>query len=206
MESSWTIIGNAKALSKVMSLVYLLVALPLVARADVGAEEKRLVGLALDRMIAGQTRVMAVAERMRIDGAELCGRKVSPILGLYAADRDSFEELYFYLDDFDSFFETAEARYGLGDDPRVLAVVPGLPADIAGIQAGDVIVRVDGRKTRMQGDIELKKRHVRDGVVRLDVLREGRTIRIDVPAKLGCEIPSRFMFGTSINAFAMSFG
>ena len=183
-------------------LAQLLAAPPFPAHADVDAEERRLVGLALDRMMAGQVRVMAVAERMRIDGAELCGRKVAPVLGLYAADRDSFEELYFYLDDFDSFFETAEARFHLGDDPRVLAVVPGLPADTAGIRVGDVIVGVDGREPRMQGDIQLKKKHIRDGVIRFDVLREGRTIRIDVPAKLGCEIPSRFMFGTSINAFA----
>jgi len=191
---------------KILLLMLLLCASPSPARADEEAEVERLFGLVLDRLITGQLRVMRVAERMRIDGAQLCGGDVVPVLGLYAADRDSFDDFRPFFGDIDAFFETAETRFGLGDDPRVLAVAPGLPADLAGIRAGDTIVAVDGKKPRMRGDLELKPKQIRDGMIHLSVLRDGQQLPIEVPAKLGCEFHARFMFGTAVNAFAARYG
>ena len=61
-----------------------IVLLPLAGTADEATEELRLNYLALDVMLEGQARVMRIADRMRIAGADLCGRKIAPVIGVYA--------------------------------------------------------------------------------------------------------------------------
>lgn len=176
------------------------------ASADEGAEERRLLNLALDHMLERQAHVMAVADRMRIAGAELCGGKVEPVLGVYAADQYTFREFYQSLDHIKPFIEAASTRFELDDKPSVLVVAPGLPADEAGLRVGDVITAVGGHEPRMRGDLQLTRQHIEDGVVRLEILREGLPVKVDVPVRMGCSLSSRYMFGTVINAFAVSFG
>ena len=62
----------------VLLVVILLIAvLPLPGSADEASEELRRNYLALDLMLEGQARVMRVADRIRIAGAKLCGKKIS---------------------------------------------------------------------------------------------------------------------------------
>jgi membrane-associated protease RseP (regulator of RpoE activity) len=171
-----------------------------------GAEERRLADLAIDTLIEGQLRVMSIAEPMRIAGAELCAPEVTPVLGMFAVDVDSLEDLWGEKEYFEPLIERAAERFHLDDRPRVLAVAPGLAAARAGIQPGDFVTAVGGRPARLQGDLYVKPDDVQGGVIRLGIDRGGDLIEIDVPAELGCSIPSRFLLGTNVQAFATKFG
>ena len=182
-----------------------IVLLPLTGTSDEAGEELRLNYLALDLMLEGQARVMRIADRMRIAGADLCGRKIAPVIGVYAPRWQSIRDRWREKDFVDPFVEAAQQRYALGSDPRVLVLVPGLAADRAGLQAGDLVTAVDGKPTK-RVEIDLLRNRGKSGVVRLTVEREGEIATLELDAEMGCSIVSRFTFGTSINAYAMSFG
>jgi membrane-associated protease RseP (regulator of RpoE activity) len=179
--------------------------LPLAGTADEAAEELRLNYLALDLMLEGQARVMRIADRMRIASADLCGRKIGPVLGVYAPSRQSIRDRWRKKDFIDPFVEAAQRRYSLGSDPRVLVLVPGLAAERAGLRAGDLVTAVDGKPMK-RVEIELLRNRGKSGVVDLTVEREGGSATLEMDAEMGCTIASRFTFGPTINAFAMSFG
>ena len=189
---------------RVVAIVLLFLAIP--TSADDSEEARRLYGLSLDLMVEGQARVMSIADRLRIAGAELCGRKISPVIGIYAPDHRSIRDLFREKDFIKPFVEAAEARFQLGAQPRVLAVVPGLPAAEAGLQPSDLVTAVDGEKVRKRVYLDLLRKRGDDGVVRLEIERDGERQSLELDARMGCTIASRFMFGTAINAYAMSFG
>ena len=61
---------------------------------DHAEETRRLAVLAIGRMLAGQARIMRVADPIRIAGAPFCGDEVGPVLGLYPLDERSFRSLF----------------------------------------------------------------------------------------------------------------
>ncbi len=181
----------------------LVLLLSLAARAD---DERRLSHLALDVMIEGQARVMGIADRMRIDGADLCGRNVAPVVGAFAADRKTIDDMYRDKDFVDPFIDAGIERWELTRQPRILRVVPGLPAAEAGLGPGDLVVAVDGKKVRKRVFLDVLRGRGKKGTLQLDVERAGAVQSIPVEVRMGCAIPSRFMHGPDINAFATSFG
>lgn len=182
-----------------------LVAVAAAGAAD-GPEEARLNALALDRMVAGQARVMRVADRIRIAGAPWCGKKVAPVIGVYAPDQFSIRDLYSEHDAIDPFVEAAAERFALERMPRVVATVPGLAAEAAGLLPGDLVTEVDGKASKKRVFLDVLQNRGENGTVELEVDRDGAPVRLRVSATMGCPYPSRFWFGTAINAFATSFG
>ena len=65
--------------------------------------------------------------------------KVSPVLGVIAATEEELPRF---------FRETARRDFGVGEKVRLLWVEPGYPAAQAGLQAGDVILEVGGKRLR----------------------------------------------------------
>ena len=80
-------------------------------------------------------QVSRVSDMLRTKGAELCEDNLEPVLGIYWADKKMVPEEY---------WDASERVFGVGDDLRVLSVVPGLPASQAGIRPGDIILAIDG--------------------------------------------------------------
>ena len=182
-----------------------LLLVPLSGAADEASEELRLNYLALDLMLDGQARIMRIADRMRIAGADLCGKKVSPVIGVYAPNQYDIRDMWREKDFVDPFVEAAQQRYSLENEPRVLAVVPGLAADRAGVRVGDAVTGIDGKlEKRVAMDLLLNRG--KSGVVRLSIQRDGASETLELDADMGCSIASRFMFGPTVNAYAMSFG
>ena len=170
-------------------------------------ETRRLYDLALDRLLEGQARVMRIADPIRIAAAPFCGKNLASVLGVYTANHYSFvdmipRELAFEK----AFSEVAIERFQLGKQPTVLLVVPGLPADLAGLRAGDVVTRVDGRKLKPRVQLEALRRKGKEGPVALTVKRHGESLELELENRRGCAEPSRFTFGTTVNAFAMHYG
>ena len=86
---------------------------------------------------------------------------------------------------------TAAERELSGLDPdagalKVSALLPGFPADRAGLRVGDLVVRVDGEpypaETSLQAPKSLREKIITGGSHVLDVRRAGAPLRIDLGA------------------------
>lgn len=79
------------------------------------------------------------------------------------------------------------------DEPIIVSPIPGAPAEEAGLEAGDVIIAVDGESTQGMGSEELisKVRGPRDTEVTLTIRREGVAELLDITiTRSRVEIPS----------------
>ena len=88
---------------------------------------------------------------------------------------------YIQLEDSSPYFEGSEIRNGA----YVAEVIEGLPAAVAGVQPGDIIVAVEGEPATLE--IDLRNRiyfHAPGDTVTLDVLREGELIQIEVELRV----------------------
>jgi S1-C subfamily serine protease len=81
----------------------------------------------------------------------------------------------------------AAARLGRQRAIGVVEVVPGSPADRAGLRSGDLIVGVGGHPVSRTGDLQAQMVGASAGrPLEIEVLREGRLLRLTtVPAALG---------------------
>jgi len=153
-------------------------------------------------------RVGAVAYRLAIAGRALCPRTI-PQTGLL------FHHLGEYLP---RDRPLMVARYGLDRGPGVLGVVAGSPADLAGLVAGDVLLRVDGAPfpspvaiaaerdpKKMRAGAEASEAELEDalghGPAELVVLRDGRELKLSLGSIPGCEARVRLARSTQVNAF-----
>ena len=78
---------------------------------------------------------------------------------------------------------TSELREHFGSDSDtgllIAKVVPGSPADHAGIETGDVIVAVDGRAIDDSSDISRALKGREGDVLEVEVIRDGRSLALD---------------------------
>ena len=122
--------------------------LPVPDSAEVAEERTRQYADASEQMIRYWSRATDVTSRVRIAGAELCGEKVRAALGIVALSSEDlprgFGRQGFWREFTSVFARTLE----LGDQVRVLHVVPRGPADVAGVAVGDIVVALDGRMVR----------------------------------------------------------
>ncbi len=171
------------------------------------AEARRLYSLALDRFLEGQARIMRIADPIRIAAAPFCGSNVVSVIGLYAANQYTFEDMIPRDLAFEEEFnEVAIERFHLDRRRTVLLVVPGLPADRAGLRPGDIVTRIDGKKPKRRTQLDLLWNTGTKGSVRLTAERPDGTVELEIESRPGCAEPSRFWFGTTVNAFAMHYG
>ena len=171
------------------------------------AEARRLYSLALDRFLEGQARIMRIADRIRIAAAAFCGSNVVPVIGVYAANQHTFEDMIpLELPFEETFNAVAIERFRLDRRRTVLLVVPGLPADRAGLRPGDVVTRIDGKKPRRRAQLDSLRNAGTGGNLRLTVERSGKALEFELEIRPGCAEPSRFSFGTTVNAFATRYG
>lgn len=156
-----------------------------VASAQVNSPAGRLSALMeLDR------RTTKVAFNLSVANLDLCP-DVGPKVGwrLHAASQYN-----------DGLRLEAERVYGLqGALPGVSVVVSGSPAEVAGLQVGDLITAVDGKPLDVghlripadYADLEKNLAHLDaaaldDGIVSLIVLRQGKTLSMDVVPVPAC--------------------
>jgi S1-C subfamily serine protease len=78
---------------------------------------------------------------------------------------------------------------GASRDEGVLVskVIEGSPAEQDGIQVGDLIVRVEDRTIARSGDIGSALRRIHDVIVEVEVIRDGRPLRLDVEVQATVE-------------------
>ncbi len=193
--------------STLLSAAIALVAAPSLADEDEDRETTRLNHLTLDRFLAGQARAMRVSDPIRIAAAPFCEDHLASVLGIYTAKKATFEHMIPTDLPFEKAFAAdAATRFDLTRQPKVLLVVPGLPAERAGVAPGDVVTRVHGKKLTRYVQVDSLRPKDDAEHLQLTLERGGVPIEVSVESRLGCSTPSRFMFGTNVNAFATHFG
>ena len=158
---------------------------------------------------AADARVAAVAYRLAVGASPYCP-DAYPVTGM----------LLHHLAEYDEKGRRIEIeRHGLDRGPGVLTVLADGPAARAGLQAGDVLLSVNGRPfpdARMMAaeeDRELWRAAVntteaqleaalRLGPARLRVLRKGRELDATLSSIPGCPLRVRLAYDRQLNAFA----
>ncbi|MDW8469695.1 MAG: M48 family metallopeptidase [Burkholderiales bacterium] len=155
--------------------------------------------LALQDLLDDQARLFRVAWPILARGAPLCGERVRPALGARFASRADFAK---------EFREAAEKLLGVGEEPSVVQVAEGSPAQRAGLRERDVVVALDGRPApRGEGAgrklVEAIAEAAKAGrAPLLQVRRAGVEHTVAIAAEPVCDYPVVLHPADAINAFA----
>ncbi|MGE5621653.1 MAG: peptidase M48 [Bacillota bacterium] len=138
---------------------------------------------ALRLWIERQSRLYRVAAPLLINNTELCPQHRRPILGFTAKNRYSFSG---------DFVEAAQSALGLGDELRVMDVLPGSGAEQAGMRKGDELIAVEIEPAPQGPDAEHaaaaligEEMQDRDSL-HLILRRDGQRMALDVPLTPAC--------------------
>lgn len=86
--------------------------------------------------MSSRRRIEEISFRLMTAAAEFCRERQGGAYGLTVANRQAFGN---------GMTDAASAAFGLDDSARILSVVNGSPAAEAGLAAGDVITRINGK-------------------------------------------------------------
>lgn len=172
------------------------------AVAPATAADSRVDGLVAMR--AFDQRVATIGFRLATANRDRCARQVW-LPGLELHDISQYGA---------DWREAARAAFGLGDDPAILALAAGGPAERAGLRLDDRVLSLDGVAMPPLGDARAATfdREARildaidaafaDGGAWVALTRDGAPMTVEVRGELGC--PTRFQLipSTRLNALA----
>lgn len=155
--------------------------------------ERDLYAAALDLWLERSAQLQTIHERIRLEGAPICGDDVSPVLGLVVARATELPE---------PLRRVGEARFGAGAAPVVTAVVDGLPGAAAGVRVGDRVLRVGTRATRSSRAVYAPPSTAAP-TLELRVARGARTLELAVENRPGCAYRAELLDSDGFNAYAV---
>jgi hypothetical protein len=109
---------------------------PTVDKASAENEAQKQREMVVEDFVSTNKRLQAVASKVIISGAEMCGEKVRPYFGFSTWNDDAFK---------DDWKRAAQAKYHLSGQLQVAYVSPGAAADVAGLKEGDIIQAANGK-------------------------------------------------------------
>ncbi len=107
---------------------------PIIDNANTLNEAQKQREMVVEDYVSSNRRLQAVASKVIVSGAELCGDKVKPYFGFSAWNNENFK---------DDWKRAAESKYNLTGQIHVSHVGLGSVADLAGLKEGDVIQSVN---------------------------------------------------------------
>ncbi|MCP4003937.1 MAG: PDZ domain-containing protein [bacterium] len=184
-------------------MTWLAFPVPAEGNEELTTEGARMGRLALENMIQGNERVLRIADRIRLASADLC-KKQSPVLGVSVFDPEMLKRSFSVLEPFQKAMKSAlQERIGWDGRKRVLTVQPDMPAARAGLQPGDVVLKVNGKTLRRKEVLDaLKLNKSRRKGLNLTVNRGDEMLDIAVDLEVGCGYPAFWVEGSTVNAYA----
>jgi hypothetical protein len=139
--------------------------------------------------------------QIRVAGAAApdCGDHVVPSVGVFAINRDTISA---------DLRSAAGPALGLDGRSKVLEIVPGSPAEKAGLRRGDYIVAIGGKRIPHNDQATIRIMEMIDGTanwpggIPFTVERGGQTFTVKVPPRPMCAFPVNLVRGDEVNAFA----
>lgn len=164
---------------------------PLIEQGKVNEEQKRQQEIIITDYVDKLSRVERVAYRLLTANTQFCADDLGYMLGMTAlASGDVFSH----------YREAAAFFLKVAGRPRVIAVVPGGPADMAGVKVGDEIQDVDGKPCADANDLA---RAARAGQpLRLALRRGLEPLQAVVTPARSCSYTVKFLSRQEINAMA----
>lgn len=152
--------------------------------------------LAFQNQAKRHLRAMRVALPILRTSAPHCGNNTAPHLGFLA----------YYQSQFQGDVQRAAVKHwNLTDDYKVVEIFAGSPAENAGLQKGDVIVRINNQAvSSKQPDIRtlIAAPHTPGREIAVDILRAGEARTLQIPMDVVCNYPVTVVTADDVNAYA----
>lgn len=162
-------------------------------------EEEKQKQLALEKDRDYDARLQRVALPILRAGVPLCEGNTLPRIGIQMSNIDVYQKDY---------QSAANAVFGLDDRVQIIGVTAGGPAEAAGVEIGDIILRVNGDKLPTGKKAIKESTKIADNalaagsVVSFDLLRASEELSIDVPGEEVCRFSVQLLAMDDLNAFA----
>ena len=152
--------------------------------------------LALQHMLKRQVRAFTVGYPILKNTAPYCDEKVTADIGAVITHSKKMGK---------DFEPAARVLWGVTEKPTIVAVIPGLPADKAGLKVGDQILSVNNKA--LTNDVinePLKTIAIAQASepVSLTVLRDDAEITATVVPDIVCDYPIEVLTEDAVNAYA----
>lgn len=156
----------------------------------------------LQRELAFQSQVNRSLKAQRVglpilrESASHCGSNTAPHLGFLAFTRAHFKgELQ----------EAASKHWQLSDEYKIVEVFANSPASKAGLQAGDIVVRINNQAVTPTSN-ELRKLiaapYTTGLPVPIDIMRAGEAQTLTLEMEVICNYPVNVVSNDAVNAYA----
>lgn len=171
---------------------------PQITQAAVNEEAQHQAAYVLRVRAAEADRVARVAARLAIANVEVCPAKASRV-GFAVAGLDGVKAVA---------RDAAREGLNLTEQPQVLAVFPGSPADAAGLKPGDLLLRVDAHKVTpgdhatAQARAALTRADNAGLAFPVEVSHDGVRRTVSMTPQAVCDYPVEIDESDVINAYA----
>lgn len=171
---------------------------PEISEVDAAAEAAKQKELYVRRLLGDEARLWDVGYPLLLEGAPLCGDVVEASVGLRALAQQDLSGEY---------ADIAAKLLKLTDRPSVIQVLPGSPAEAAGLRQGDVLLEIGSKAVPSGRDAELLARMLDDAMVvgepvTLKVRRGSESLYISPSAREACDYGLALGQEDHINAYA----
>lgn len=151
---------------------------PLATNAEVQARSRADASHAFAALFSVYERALLVAEPLRLQNVSRCGDKVGGYLGWIAfADRDFGST---------QMRDLAAEVVRVGKSPVVVALSPAAPAALAGVQIGDQIDSIDGKRVWTTEQVSRAERKLSAGKTPVSITRGGTGLVLEVEPARAC--------------------
>lgn len=156
------------------------------------AEARKQLDLVVEEMVAERARLDRIYWQLATRNVHLCHR-ISRLTGIHAITAPKNE-----------LGEALRRTFGVSEEPTIVSIVPGGPADRAGLKVGDVIERTLGLTGKEPVAIaeRLRASDQRTRPVPMQIRRQGKVLNVELEAVPGCDYPASVTPDQALNAYA----
>jgi beta-barrel assembly-enhancing protease len=172
---------------------------PVVTTGSAADEAKKQQALVIEDYMNNYKKLQTVASKIVVNGADMCGDKLSSYYGFKVWNQNSFNA---------NMKDGAKAKYDLSESFKILTVIVQSPAEKADIKEGDTLVSINNWLVPVGKDVEkqLNEKLLTEGKtltpVAMTVLRDGKEQKVNITPVKSCDFAVHLAPDDVKNAYA----